>query len=77
MPLLNSRSTGADDGKVVLYLKNNILKIGKESKLLKSFFLQSKYERACTLAKLVFILFSLILSEWVGSLKYVSPERTL
>lgn len=36
--LLNSRSTGADEGKVVLYLKNTFLMIGKDSNTLNFFF---------------------------------------
>ena len=45
-PELNMRSTGADDGRVVLYLRNIFLTMGNASSMLKSVLFDSKYAYA-------------------------------
>lgn len=48
MALLNSLSTGADDGKVVLYLKNICLTIGTSLSDITSFSFELRYVNAST-----------------------------
>jgi hypothetical protein len=44
--LLNKRSTGAEEGSVVLYLKKKFFMIGNELRTLKSLFFEFRYSIA-------------------------------